>query len=161
MDGETQGTVNSVNPTETVIDAGRNEVTSTSTSINPANIELPSTRRLGIHGPEKKLQLKIKLLNFDNDPQAELDKNSSIQISTDGENEEPKITLYCCNKCPKRFYMTTGYETHLFLNHKIRNVDKFPATAMYKKLDSPSSRSSEKESSQSEEINLLQTKIKD
>ena len=140
MDGQTHGTVNSDTPTETVADGGRNEVISTSRSINYENIELPNTRRLGIHGPEKKLQLKIKLQNFDNNPQADLDKNCSIQISTDGENEQPKITLYCCNKCPKRFYMMTGYETHLFQNHSIRNVEEYPATIMYKKLDSPSSK---------------------
>ena len=132
-------------------DPRRNEVTSTSTSINLENIELPNTRRLENHVLEKKLQLKMKVLNFDNDPQAELDKNCSIQISTDGENEQPKITLYSCNKYPKRFYMTTGYETHLFQNHSIRNVEEYPATVMYKKLDSPSSRSSGKESTESED----------
>ena len=151
MDGQTHGTVNSDTHTETKADAGRNEVTSTSRSINYEESELPNTRRLGICGPQKKLQLKIKLEKFDNNPQADLDKNSSIQISTDGENEQPKITLYCCNKCPKKFYMMTGYETHLFQNHSIRNVEEYPATVMYKKLDSPSSRSSGKETTESED----------
>ena len=148
-DGEIQQPINSDKNTDTQQNEGANEVTSTNGSINPEPIDVQNTRRLGIHGPQKKLMLKIKLEKFDNDLQAQVDHNSSIQISTDGENEQPKVTLYCCNKCPKRFYMTTGYETHLFQNHGIRNVEEYPATVMYKQLDSPSSRSLGKDNTES------------
>ena len=62
--------INSDTCTESKKDEARYEVTSTSRSINSEESELPKTRRLGIHGPQKKIML-TKLEKFDNDPQAE------------------------------------------------------------------------------------------
>ena len=49
--------INSDTCTESKKDEARYEVTSTSRSINSEESELPKTRRLGIHGPQKKIML--------------------------------------------------------------------------------------------------------
>ena len=53
---------------------------------------------------------------------------SGLKYDDEGKNIGMK---YACNKCPHTFTMISGYNTHLFHVHKIRDVKKYPPWVIF------------------------------
>ena len=68
-----------------------------------------------------------------------MDVNETFTVDTDNEDKAVRLITYGCNKCKYTCYTVTGYETHMFHSHRVRNVDKYPPTVIKKTMASPSS----------------------
>ena len=112
----------------------------------------PMRMHLGLRGPKactSKVTVRIRDLNID--LATPLEKNQVFTIQTDDETKDTSIVQYCCNKCQQRLYTADGYETHMFHEHRIRNIEKYPPTIIKKSYKSPESLHLETENSLSED----------
>ena len=97
-------------------------------------------KRLGLSGPQtKKVILKILLKDLKQDIGTKMNVNESFTVDMDNDDKAIHLLSYGCNKCKYTCYTLTGYETHMFHSHRVRNVDKYPPTLIKKMMAAPSS----------------------
>ena len=90
-------------------------------------------KRLGVSGPKKKISIQM------DDISVALSGRNSITVRKVGDKEI--LVRLACNKCRKDFYTMAGYESHLLMDHRIRNSRLHPPKLIEKEditLSSPS-----------------------
>ena len=89
-----------------------------------SNVVPPSqpTKRLGLNGPQKKLQVKLHDISLEDSFHKEL-KSSDVGYQS---KEQLNSIRYACTKCLYEFCTIKGYNTHLFHAHQIRKVKNHP-----------------------------------
>ena len=72
-----------------------------------------TTKRLGVSGPSQKITLPVQDISKS--------MGGSDFVMVKKMNDKHVIVRQKCKKCPQDFFTMGGYNSHLFMDHKIRN----------------------------------------
>ena len=90
----------------------------TDRQVNVSDEKKTTTKRLGVSGPAQKITLPV------------LDISKSMGgsdfVTVKKMKDKHVIVRLRCKKCSRDFFTMGGYNTHLFMDHKIRNVKQHP-----------------------------------
>ena len=77
-----------------------------------------TTKRLGVSGPSQKITLPVQDISKS--------MGGSDFVTVKKMNDKHVIVRLKCKKCPRDFFTMGGYNSHLFMDHKIRNHQLHP-----------------------------------
>ena len=77
-----------------------------------------TTKRLGVSGPSQKITLRVL------DISKAMGGSDFVMVKK--MNDKHVIVRLKCKNCPRDFFTMGGYNSHLFMDHKIRNYRLHP-----------------------------------